>query len=58
MTQPWGFSTRLTVEGQISKESSQQVHEEHGEEGDVGDALHLSAGAAVWMKKRREGEFR
>lgn len=42
MTQP-----QLTIKGQISKESSQQVHEEHGEEGDVGDALHLSAGAAV-----------
>lgn len=45
--QPREFSTQLTVKGQISKESSQQVHDEHGEEGDVGDALHLSAGAAV-----------
>lgn len=45
--QPWEFSTQLTVKGQVSKESSQQVHDEHGEEGDVGDALHLSAGAAV-----------
>lgn len=45
--QPQEFSTQLTVKGQVSKESSQQVHDEHGEEGDVGDALHLSAGAAV-----------
>lgn len=38
---------KLTIKGQISKESSQQVHEEHGQEGHVGDALHLSAGTAV-----------
>lgn len=38
---------KLTIKGQISKESSQQVHEEHGQEGHVGNALHLSAGAAV-----------
>lgn len=39
---------RLTVEGQISEEGSQQVHDEHGQEGHVGNALHLSTGTAVW----------
>lgn len=42
---------KLTIKGQISKESSQQVHEEHGQEGHIGNALHLSAGTAVWMRK-------
>lgn len=36
----------LTVEGQVSKQRRQQVHDEHGEEGHVGHVLHLSAGAA------------
>lgn len=41
-------SKRLTVEGQISEEGGQQVHEEHGQEGHIGNALHLPAGTAVW----------
>ena len=46
------LSKRLTVEGQVSEEGSQQVHDEHGQEGHVGDTLHLSAGAAVWGGRR------
>lgn len=42
------LSKRLTVKGQISEEGGQQVHQEHGQEGHVGNALHLSAGTAVW----------
>lgn len=42
------LSKRLTVEGQISEEGSQQVHEEHSQEGHIGNALHLPAGTAVW----------
>lgn len=38
---------KLTIEGQISEEGSQQVHEEHGQEGHIGNTLHLSAGTAV-----------
>lgn len=41
------FFVILTVEGEISKEGSQQVHDEHGQERYVGDTLHLSAGTAV-----------
>ncbi len=42
---------RLTVEGQVSKEGSQQVHDEHGQEGHIGNALHLFAGTAVWAEE-------
>lgn len=42
------LSERLTVEGQVSEEGGQQVHDEHGQEGHIGNALHLLAGAAVW----------
>lgn len=31
----------LTDEGQISKQSSQEVHDVHDRNGDVGDVLHL-----------------
>ena len=52
------LSKRLTVEGQVSEEGSQQVHDEHGQEGHVGDTLHLSAGAAVWGGRRGDVSFR
>lgn len=48
--------SRLTVEGQVSEESCQQIHDEHGQEGHVGNALHLFAGAAV-LEKEGEGVF-
>lgn len=31
----------LTVEGQIAKQGSQEVHDVHNEDGDVGDLLHF-----------------
>lgn len=34
---------RLTVEGEVSEEGSQQVHDEHGQEGHIGNILHLFA---------------
>lgn len=49
------LSKRLTVEGQVSEEGGQQVHDEHGQEGHVGNALHLSAGTAV--RAREQGMF-
>jgi len=47
-------SKRLTVEGQIPEEGGQQVHDEHGQEGHVGDALHLLARATVWDGRGEE----
>lgn len=49
----FSLSKELTVEGQISEEGGQQVHDEHGQEGHIGNVLHLSVGAAV-----RAGEER
>lgn len=43
---------KLTVEGQISEQGGQQVHDEHGQEGHVGNTLHLSAGSAVWVGEK------
>lgn len=31
----------LTIESEVAKEGSQEVHEVHDGDGDVGDALHL-----------------
>ena len=36
----------LTVKGQVSKESSEQVHQKHGEEGNLGHVHHPSPAAA------------
>lgn len=40
----------LTDEGQISKQSSQEVHDVHDRNGDVGDVLHLCLCGAVIRK--------
>lgn len=47
------FSLILTVEGEISEEGGQQVHDEHRQEWHVGDSLHLSAGTAVVAGEKR-----
>lgn len=36
----------LTVEGQISEQRSQEVHDIHDSDGDVGHVLHLFLGGA------------
>lgn len=43
---------RLTIEGKISKETSQKIHDEHASDGDVRDILHpLSGTTGVGEKK-------
>lgn len=37
----------LTIKGEVTKQSWQHVHDEHGEDGQVGDVLHLLPGATV-----------
>lgn len=44
----------LTEKGEVAKKSSQQVHDKHGQDGDVGDALHtFLGGAGVKTNERR-----
>lgn len=35
----------LTVKGEVTKKSRQQVHDEHGQDGDVGNVLHTFLGS-------------
>lgn len=37
----------LTIKREVAKEGSQEVHEVHNRDGDVGDALHLLLGRAA-----------
>lgn len=47
----WAEKERLTVEGEVSEEGSQQVHDKHGQEGHVGNILHLFARTTFWEEK-------
>ena len=42
----WRGGGSLTIEGQVSKQSSQEVHGVHDSNGDVGHMLHLFLGGA------------
>lgn len=41
------METSLTIKSEVSKQSRQHVHDQHGEDGQVGHVLHPSPGAAV-----------
>lgn len=42
----YSFIINLTKKGEVTKKSSQQVHDKHGQDGDVGDILHPFLGGA------------
>lgn len=44
----------LTVEGQISKQSSQQIHDKHAQERDICNVLHLSSGTTADRESEKE----
>lgn len=41
-----------TIKSEVAKQSRQHVHDEHGEDGQVGDVLHFSPAAAANTAKR------
>lgn len=43
----------LTVEGQVSKYGSEEVHGEHPQNGNIANVLHSSLG---WALKRQKGD--
>lgn len=45
----------LTVKGEVAEQRRQHVHDEHGEDGQVGHVLHLfpRAAAGVWWRKKK-----
>lgn len=50
-----GYSgKRLTIESEVAKEGSQEVHDIHDSNGDVGDTLHLLFGWATRTQKHNE----
>lgn len=53
---PLGSGRRLTVKSEVTKDGRQQVHDEHGQDGDVSDALHsfLGGTGGLRIKKKKE----
>lgn len=43
----------LTVKGEVAKQSCEQVHDEHGQDGDVGNILHAFLGGAGVKTSRK-----
>lgn len=46
----------LTIKGEVTKKSRQQVHDKHGQDGDVGHILHALLGGTM-AKNRRKNTF-
>lgn len=45
----------FTIKREVAEESSEQVHDKHGQDGDVGDGLHALLGS-TGVEKNQFGE--
>lgn len=43
----------LTEEGEVAKESSNQVHDKHGQDGDIGNVLHTFLGGTEGKQEEK-----
>lgn len=43
----------LTKKGEVTKKSSEQVHDKHGQDGDVGNSLHAFLGGTVKASRKK-----
>lgn len=49
-----GGEENLTIKGEVTKQGGEQVHDEHGHDGDVGHTLHSLLGGTRVMSSKKE----